>query len=350
MKSYRVTGYGAALEAQDDATPTPSGTEVLLRTSACGVCHSDVHLWEGYFELGGGKRLELGRGSAEIPFTPGHEIAGEVIAMGPEASGVSVGDHRVAYPWIGCGGCGPCQRGEENLCTRPRNLGVNVDGGFSDHVLVPHPRYLHDLTHIPDSLACTYACSGLTSFGAVKKADFMGAGESLMIIGAGGVGLMGVRFAQAVLGTKPIVIDIDEGRRQAAVEAGAAAAYDPNDRDAAKQIFKDTGGGVAAAIDFVGAEQTTQYGFRALRNGGKLIIVGLFGGEFRTPIPMLPFRGITIVGSYVGTPAEMSEMVAMLRAGEVDPIPIETRELTRATETLNDLKEGRIVGRTVLVP
>ncbi len=349
MKSYRVTRYGAALELQDDETPTPSGTEVLLRTSACGVCHSDVHLWEGYFDLGGGRRLELGHGSAEVPFTPGHEIAGEVVAMGPEARGISLGDRRVAYPWIGCGRCRSCQRGDENLCARPRNLGINVDGGFSDHVLVPHPRYLHDLTNLPDRLACTYACSGLTAFGALKKVTFMGEGETLMIIGAGGVGLMGVRFAQAVLGIGPVVIDIDESRRQAALDAGAAAAYDPGDKDAAKALFKSTGG-VAAAIDFVGAEQTVQYGLRALRNGGKLIIVGLFGGEFRTPIPMIPLRGVAVVGSFVGTPGEMAEMVALLRAGEIDPIPIETRELSRATETLTDLQAGRILGRAVLVP
>ncbi|MCP5372872.1 MAG: alcohol dehydrogenase catalytic domain-containing protein [Hyphomicrobiales bacterium] len=350
MKSYRVTAYGAALEIQEQATPTPKGSEVLLRTTACGVCHSDVHLWEGYFDLGGGRRLELGHGSAEVPFTPGHEVAGQVVAVGPDATGVALGQHRVAYPWIGCGACGPCRRGEENLCTRPRNLGVHVDGGFADYVMVPHPRYLYDLTNLHDSLACTYACSGLTAFGAVKKASFLAEGETLMIIGAGGVGLMGVSFAQAVLGLKPVVIDIDEGRRQAALDAGAAAAHDPNDKDAAKAIFKQSGGGVAAAIDFVGAEQTVQYGLRALRNGGRLIVVGLFGGELRTPIPNIPLRGVSIVGSYVGTPAEMAEMVNLLHAGTVAPIPIQTRDLGRASETLTDLKEGRVVGRAVLVP
>ncbi|MCW9035888.1 MAG: alcohol dehydrogenase [Rhodospirillales bacterium] len=349
MKSYQVTGYGEALEVRDLEKPTPQGGEVLIKIAACGVCHSDVHLWEGYFDMGGGQKLQLGKVSAMIPFTPGHEIIGHVEVVGPDAKGVSVGDKRVIYPWIGCGECGVCQSGNENLCARGRNLGVHVDGGFSEHVIVPDAKYLFDMDGVADELACTYACSGITAFGAVKKATGLGADDALMIIGAGGVGLMGVRFAKAVLGKAPVVVDIDENRRSAALEAGASLALDPNDRDAIKAFMKSTGG-AAAVIDFVGAEQTAQTGLKVLRSGGKLIMVGLFGGELKTPLPMIPMRAITIEGSYVGTPAEMAEMVELVKTGTIPPIPIETRDMCEASQTLEDLKSGKVVGRAVLTP
>ncbi len=349
MKSYQVTGYGEALEAKNFDTPTPQGAEILIKIAACGVCHSDVHLWEGYFDIGGGNKLELGKTSAIVPFTPGHEIIGHVEAIGPDAKGVSVGDKRVIYPWVGCGKCGVCLSGHENLCGRGKNLGVHVDGGFSDFVIVPDAKYLFDMSNVADALACTYACSGITAFGAVKKAAGLPDDDALLIIGAGGVGLMGVRFAKAVLGKAPVVIDIDEGRRKVALEAGASQAIDPNDRAAIKDFMQSTGG-AGAVIDFVGAEQTAQTGLKVLRSVGKLIMVGLFGGELKTPLPLIPMRAITIQGSYVGTPDEMAEMVALVQGGTIPAIPIETRDMCEASQALEDLKSGKVVGRAVLTP
>ena len=145
--------------------------------------------------------------------------------------------------------------GIEHLCPTPRALGVNKDGGFADHVLVPHAKYLYPYGNLPVELACLYACSGITAFGAVKKAVGHDAGKPILVIGAGGVGLMGVRFAKSVLGREPIVADIDENKRKLALENGACAAFDPRDKEARKQIMELTGGtGVGAAIDFVGAE------------------------------------------------------------------------------------------------
>ncbi|MDP6407600.1 MAG: alcohol dehydrogenase [Alphaproteobacteria bacterium] len=347
MKSYQVVKYGAALEARELDTPEPQGAEILVKIKACGVCHSDVHLWEGSFDIGGGRKMELGKVSAIIPFTPGHEIIGEVVAMGPEAEGASIGDTRVVYPWIGCGKCPVCEGGEENLCARPRNLGVNVDGGFSDYVLVPDGKYLYDFAGVPDALACTYACSGLTAFGALKKALPLRDGDTVMLIGAGGVGLMGVRFCKAALGVQPVVVDIDPGRRQAALDAGASEVLDPEDRDASKEFAKRTGG-AAAVIDFVGAEQTAQYGTRALRMGGKYIIVGLFGGEFRTALPLIPFKAMTIMGSLVGTPGDMAELAELVRNGQIAPIPVNERPMDQASQSLEDLRAGQVVGRVVL--
>ena len=169
MHRASLVDYGKPLQATEAATPKPQGTEVLLRISHCGVCHSDLHLQDGYFDLGGGQKLDV-RGNRPLPFTLGHEIAGTVEAVGPEAKGVEPGKFFAAYPWIGCGKCGLCARGDEHLCNAPRVLGVTVDGGYATHVVVPHPRYLLDVEGIPHEIACALMCSGLTGYSAVKKA------------------------------------------------------------------------------------------------------------------------------------------------------------------------------------
>jgi len=348
MRSYQIADYAAPLALAEGAAPTPTGTEVLVRIHACGVCHSDVHLWEGYFDLGGGRRIVSPPPDA-LPLTPGHEIVGEVAAVGPEATGLAPGARRLVFPWIGCGDCPLCRSGDEHLCNRPRALGVNRDGGYADHVLVPHPRYLLDFDGIDAALAATCACSGLTAYSALKKVGRLADGQSLLIIGAGGVGLAGVRLAKAVTGAAPIVADIDPGRRAAALDAGAADAIDSAEKGAVKALVGRTGG-VAAAIDFVGAESSAAFGDRALAKGGKLIVVGLFGGELRLSLPLLPMRAVTVCGSYVGSLAELAELLDLVRETALPPMPLAERPLAEATAALADLRAGRITGRVVLKP
>jgi D-arabinose 1-dehydrogenase-like Zn-dependent alcohol dehydrogenase len=350
MKSYKLVQFGKPLQRVEEPTPAPAGTQVLVRIAATGVCHSDVHLWEGYFDMGGGNKYSTQK-SVNPPRTMGHEIVGEVVALGPEAKGAWVGQKAVVYPWIGCGKCWYCSTGIENLCPSPQALGVNADGGYADHVLVPHPKYLFDYGSVPAELACLYACSGITAYGAVKKAHGHDGGKPALVIGAGGVGFMAVKFARAVLGRDPIVADIDPKKRELALQQGACAALDPRDADARKQVLALTDGtGVGAALDFVGAESTVQFGQRALARGGRLIIVGLFGGTFSTPLPMFAFTGCQFIGSVTGNPAEMAEMMALVRAGKVTPVPVAKRKLDDAGATLQDLRKGLIMGRAVLVP
>ena len=210
MYSQQIIEWGEPLEGRQQPTPEPEGTQVLLKVDACGICHSDLHIWEGAFDLGGGKKITLSERGLKLPFTMGHEVVGEVIALGPDAEGAAVGDKRVVYPWIGCGDCNACQRGDELLCVMPITVGTRRAGGYSDHVIVPHARYLVDYSGVPTNLACTYACSGLTAFSALKKAaSAIGENDHLVIIGAGGVGLSGVLFAPHVIKGKVIVADID---------------------------------------------------------------------------------------------------------------------------------------------
>ncbi|HAO87951.1 MAG TPA: alcohol dehydrogenase [Gammaproteobacteria bacterium] len=343
MLSYQTGAPGAPLVEVESDTPVPSGTEVLVKTLACGVCHSDIHLHDGGFELGGGKRLEVGREGQVL----GHEIYGEVVAVGPDAEGVQVGDRRVVYPWIGCGQCAVCQRGDEHLCTPGRALGIIVNGGFASHVMIPHAKYLFDKGDVADSLAATYACSGLTAYGAIKKLGELAAGDEVVIIGAGGVGMMAIQIARA-MGMDPIVVDIDPAKLEAAQQLGVSRTYDSSQMDTAKAIRKASGGAYAA-LDFVGAEASVNYGLTTLRKGGMLVVVGLYGGALTMPIPFLPMNARIIQGSYVGSPEDMAALMAMVREGKIAPIEIHERPLAEASDALADLKAGKVKGRQVLV-
>ncbi len=350
MKSYQVTECGAALEAAVAETPEPKGTEVLLRVKACGVCHSDIHLWRGGFDLGGGRWLSIHERGMKLPFVLGHEPVGEVVALGPEASGVSVGDTRLVFPWIGCGACNRCLEGNENDCVNMRTIGVFAPGGYANHVMAPHPRYLVDISGIPDVNACTLACAGVTTYSALTKTLPLPTEDKVVIIGAGGLGLTGIGIARVYLDHELIVVDIEDKKLEAARKAGATHVVNSRSLDAVEEIKDITAGGAGAVVDFVGSSATAQLGIDALRKGGKHISVGLYGGDIALPLPLLPLRHLTIRGSYVGKLSEMHELIDLVRGGNVEPVPVETRPLDQVTKTLKDLDEGRIIGRVVLVP
>ncbi len=352
MHSMQIIEWGKPLEARDKPNPTPQGTEVLLKVTACGVCHSDLHLQEGFFDLGGGKKLELGKLGVNLPQTLGHEIVGEVVAFGPKAEGVRIGDKRLAHPWIGCGVCDFCQRGEELLCSTLKSLGARTDGGYADHVLVPHPRYLIDYEGVPAELACTYTCSGVTAYSALKKLAHLPERDIVVIIGAGGVGLSAVMLAKAVLKCRFVVADISPPKREAALNAGAAAVFDNADPEALTKLRAMTasGAGAGGAIDFVGAPASAQFGVDALRKGGTLVIVGLYGGATPIPLPLFPQRSLTVRGSYVGDLTDIKELMALVKAGKVPPIPIATRPLSQINEVLGELRAGKVLGRIVVKP
>ncbi len=350
MRSQAIVEFGAPLKEIEAPTPTPAGTEVLLRVRHVGVCHSDVHIHDGYFDLGEGKKLSLG--NLTLPHTLGHEIEGEVVALGPAAAGVARGDRRAVFPWIGCGACVACLRGEENLCARPRNLGCSSGfaGGFADHVLVPHPRYLLEYGSVSPALAATYMCSCVTAFGAMKKIRALGPDDQVVVVGCGGVGMMGLQFAKALHGKGPIAADLDARRLEAAKRAGASATYDTSDPGSAKRLVADTKGGASVVVDFVGSEATFAFANSVVRKGATILIVGLFGGRMTMPLPMFALRPLTIMGSLVGSLPEAEEMMSLVRAGQIDPIPVQTRPLEQASMTLEDLQQGRVVGRVVLTP
>ena len=350
MKSLNVCQCGAPLELQEQSTPEPTGTEVLLRVTAAGVCHSDVHFWEGSYDLGGGKQLKLTDRGMKLPLTLGHESVGDVVALGPDAKGLKVGDQRLAFPWIGCGECAVCRRGDEQLCLKPQFLGVFRPGGYSEYMLVPHPRYLIDVGNIPPEQAAPLACAGITAYGALRKLGGLVQTEPTVIVGAGGVGLMALAIHQRLGGHSAIVVDNNAAKREHAKSAGAAAVIDSDAADAAEQIKAAAGGAVWAVTDFVGSAQTVQLGIDVLTKGGKLIVVGLFGGQITLPTLFLPAKAMTLQGSYTGSLAELRELVDLVRGAPMPLIPVRRRPLDEAFGALMDLKDGKVIGRTVLTP
>lgn len=349
MRMFQVCVCGGPLQLREQSTPRPQGTEVLLKVLAAGVCHSDIHLSDGYFDLGGGKRLRLEDRGMRLPVTLGHESVGEVVAVGSDAQGVKIGDRRLAHPWIGCGACPVCRRGEENLCRAMKSLGVFLNGGYADHLMVPHPRYLIDIGDLPPDRAAPLACSGVTTYGALKKIPTL-ATEPTVIIGAGGLGLMCLALHRAMGGHSAIAVDIDPVKRDAAREAGAKAVIDGAAANAAQQIIDLTNGGAWGVIDLVGSSQSARLGVDSLIKGGKYVIVGLYGGDIALALPPMPMRALTIQGSYVGSLPEMKELIELVRRTGLPPVPVKTRPLDDVNAVLNELRAGKIVGRVVLTP
>jgi alcohol dehydrogenase/propanol-preferring alcohol dehydrogenase len=354
MKSFQVTDFNAPLKEVEVPTPPPAGTQVLIKVKAAGVCHSDLHIWEGGYDLGHGRKpLSLKDRGVSLPRTMGHETVGEVLAFGPDAKsaagGLKVGDIALVYPWLGCGKCETCLAGDENMCLKPNSVGVYCDGGYAEHLTVPHPRYLLDLKGLDPVTAAPYACSGVTTYSALKKVEAH-FNTPIVIFGAGGLGLMALSLLKAMGGKGAIVVDIDARKREAAEQAGALATVDGKAPDALEQLANKAGGPIRAVIDLVGNAATTQLGFDCLTKGGKLVIVGLFGGGAPWALPLIPIKAITIQGSYVGNLRETQELLDLVRTRKIGPIPVTPMPLAKANDALVELQKGRLVGRAVLTP
>ncbi|HET9148566.1 MAG TPA: alcohol dehydrogenase, partial [Acetobacteraceae bacterium] len=330
-------------------TPEPQGTEILLEVTHCGVCHSDLHLWEGYYDLGSAGKFDMAARGISLPMVLGHEIVGRVVKCGPDASGVKPGDIRIVYPWVGCGVCERCRAEEDNLCPRSRSIGIFQPGGFGSHVLAPHPRHLVDPGSLDPAVAATYACSGITVFAGIKKLMPLQPDSPVVLIGAGGLGLSAISILRA-LGHRNIVsVDTSAEKREAAARAGATATVDGNAEKLSRAIIEACGGSPSAILDLVNGSGTARAAYESLAKGGKLVMVGLFGGELTIPLPFMPIRALTLQGSFVGTPGDLRELVALAQSGGLARLPIETMPQREADAALQRLRQGKVTGRLVLV-
>ncbi|MBT3790291.1 MAG: alcohol dehydrogenase catalytic domain-containing protein [Alphaproteobacteria bacterium] len=348
MKAYQVTKFAAPIEMRELATPEPTGTEVLIKVQKAGVCHSDLHIHDGFYTLAGNSKLELGERGLKLPRTMGHELYGEVVSGGSDAGDLPIGEGRLIHPWMGCGECAVCQAGDENICIAPKSIGVFTDGAYADYCLIPHPRYLVDIGDLDPALATPYSCSGVTVYSALRKALPIGDDEWLVIMGAGGLGLNAIAIAKALEIKNILVCDLDDSKLEAAREMGADQTLNPGQDKALAQLSALTGGGPRAVVDTVGAEGTSQLGVASLQKGGRYVIVGLFGGGLTLALPTLPLRAISIIGSYTGNLAELKELIDLARSGKVKPLPVTSRPMEEVGNTLDDLRDGKIVGRVVL--
>ena len=278
-------------------------------------------------------------------------MAGIVDALGEQAEGFSKDDKVLVYPWIGEGLCPACRIGEENLCDKPRSLGVYMNGGYAEYVLIPSYKYLVKISDGMDTDAsATLPCSALTAYGAVKNANLK-PDDNVVIVGAGGLGLMAIQLAKAVTGARIIAMDLDDKKLEFAKKEGADTTVNSKNEDPVKAIMELTDKmGADAVIDFVNASKTVDTDMRFLRRRARLVLVGLFGGELKLALVTMPTRAYKIIGSYTGTISDMIELVSLAQRGVIKPVVSNHFKLEQATEGLKMLKDGKIIGRGIINP
>lgn len=329
--------------------PEPTGTEILVRVTHCGVCHSDLYFQEGYYEIGGGKRIYLKDRGATLPRALGHEIIATVEKLGPEAEKLTLGSSRIVFPWTGCQNCRRCADGDDNLCLAQRNCGVQTDVGYAQYLVVPHAKYLVDYGDLDPAVACTFACSGLTVLSSIRKIMPLHPQDPILLIGASGLGLAGVALLRALGHGNIVSADIAPEKRQAALDAGASAVVDSRAMDPVKAALAAAGGPIYGVIDFVNNKQTAEFGFSALGKGGKMVAVGLAGGEIEVSLVSMIFKAITLVGNITGTPQTLRDVTQLAKDGKLAPIPVATIPWEQANDALDQLRQGKITGRLILV-
>jgi D-arabinose 1-dehydrogenase-like Zn-dependent alcohol dehydrogenase len=348
MQSFDVTEWGQPLQKRLRDTPQPGPDEVLVRLTHCGVCHSDLHIRQGWFDLGGGNKLKLSDRGTQLPLTLGHEPIGIVQAVGRDVRAVAPGRQVLVNPWIGCGQCRFCRAGRDNLCNQMRSMGVAAPGGFATHLLVPHARYLVDADGLDPATTAVLACSGVTAYSAVQKFGTLAEDDWVAVVGCGGVGLMALSVLAAMGHQRVIACDIDDTKLQAAVDVGAAATVNLQATPGPAELLRISGGGLSHMVDFVGMPATAQLALPALLKGGQMVVVGLFGGALPVPLPALASREVSLRGSNTGNTAQIRELVQLVRDGKLKLPAVQVRPLADAEAALRDLEAGRIIGRVVL--
>lgn len=353
MEAYAIVQHGKPLEKLSRPTPVPTGREVLVAVTHSGICHSDLHVIEGSYDLGSRGLLDLAKRGLKLPLIPGHEVVGKIVSWGPDAQGdgLNAGDVKLVFPWVGCGECPRCRADEQNLCLSTRPMGLAVDGGYGTHVIVSDPKYLLDIGDLDPAVAATYACSGVTVFGAIKKLMPLDPEDTIVVIGAGGLGLNAISLLRALGHEAICAVDTGQAKLDAALAQGASLVIlaDGDTASTVAKIGEACGGRVLSIIDTVNASATAEFAFDALSKGGKLIQVGLFGGELKLPLALMPAKAATLQGSYVGGLGELREVLALAKRGLMPDIPVTPCALDDVNAALADLRDGKVIGRMVLV-
>lgn len=353
MKTFMIPEQEAAVTTDEVDTPTPTGHEVLLRVTHAGVCHTDTHVQDGGYDLGTHGFLSMTSRGLTYPAVLGHETVGEVIATGELVKDVREGDIRLIYPWIGCGKCMACSSGDEHHCNDSQAHGIFSPGGFAEAILVRHEKYLINIDGLDPAWAATLACSGVTALSSAKKAlAYTSDNDTVVVVGAGGVGLMTIAVLKALGHYSIAAVDLREENLSAARDLGATITVDSSKGSALKELRESAIGKVTAVIDLVNNGTTVGMGFEALDRGGTLIHVGLFGGEFPLPTALVAIKTLVLQGNYVGSLADLEKVVELAKQGRVPKIPIVAGSLNveGINAGLRSLRDGTVAGRTVLSP
>ena len=348
--SYDLVEWGQPFVKRRHKLREPAGKEVLVRVTAAGLCHSDLHVQKGYMDLGEAGRLTFTERGARLPMTFGHEIAGIVEAVGKAVTDVQPGQQVLVFSWIGCGECGACRESRESDCAAMKIIGLKQKGGFATHCLVEDEKFLVDIDGLDPADVAPHACSGLTVYNALEKMGPLRKDEWLAIIGCGGLGMNAIAIARAMEFDSIIAIDIDDNKLKAASEMGASRLLNSRRNDAVEELQRLSEGRLMGVIDTFGAAVTARLAIRAISKAGRYLIVGQAGGDFKMPQVWLPQKALTVRGSHVGNSPQLRAVIEMVKAGKVKQIPIERRPLSDINQAVEDLKEGRVTGRIVFQP
>jgi propanol-preferring alcohol dehydrogenase len=334
MRAARVTSFESPLEIVDLPLPVPGAGQVLVRIEASGLCHTDIHAARGDWPV-----------KPSLPFTPGHEGVGLVEEVGPGVAEVGVGD-RVAIPWLGyaCGTCEYCVSGRETLCESQINTGYGMDGGLAEYCIA----FAHHVVRVPAGVspleAAPLTCAGVTTYKAVKVANVRPT-ERVAIFGIGGLGHLAQQYAQ-IFGGDTIAIDVTEEKLQLAKELGASHVVNAAQLDPVVAINEL--GGADVAIVLAASPQVLEQAHASLRRGGRLILVSLpKDNTMQLPIFQTVLGGLSVIGSIVGTRADLAEVFALHAAGRTQ-VRFETRPLDAINAAIDDVLASRIEARIVI--
>lgn len=335
MQAAFVEQFGQPLVIREIEIPAPGPGQILVKTEACGVCHTDVHAAQGDWPLKPG-----------LPFTPGHEGIGIVTALGEGVTAVKMGD-RVGVPWLysACGHCEYCLAAREPVCGQAQFGGYTKNGGFAEYILAD-PNYV---AHIPAGLAARDAapliCAGVTSYKGLKETQAK-PGEWVVISGVGGLGHLAVQYAKA-MGLHVCAVDIDEGKLAHAKKLGADVLVNAAQGDPVAEVIKATSGGAHGVLITAPSLPAFRQGVGMTRKWGTCVLVGIPPGEFPTPLFDVVAKCITIRGSFVGNRRDLAEALAFAADGKVKA-DIELQPLSAINSVLQRLKTGDVPSRVVL--
>ena len=350
-ESYDLTDWGQPFEKAEHDLPVLSDKAVLVRVTAAGLCHSDLHIKKGFMDLGERGRLTFTERGAELPLTLGHEIAGVVEQTGSDVTDIRPGQAVVVFPWIGCRTCLACTEDRESDCSAMRIIGIHRNGGFASHEVVEDEKFLVDIDGLDPAIVAPYACSGITVYNGLLKAGLTRPDEWLAVLGAGGLGLNAIAIARAMGFQNIIAVDIDEAKLASAVEMGADRTLNSATAEAATDALKTaTENRLFAVLDTFGSEQTGTLAVTALAKASRYVVVGQHGGDFKMPQIWLPQKAMTVRGSHVGNSGHLRALIEMYRQGRLKPIPVETRPLSEVNQAIAELESGRVTGRIVFDP
>jgi propanol-preferring alcohol dehydrogenase len=344
MKAAVLPSPMKPIEIQELPEPEPKGKQVVVKVEASGVCHTDVHIWEGHYGP-----IDLTKRGVSFPLVMGHEPAGTVERVGEDTTAFKAGDRVLVYPWMGDGVCEQCRVGNEHLCADGRPLGVFQAGGFAEYLLVPHERLLIRVQKGNLDFLAPMACAGLTAYSALKKAE-IGPDETLAVIGVGGLGHLAVELASKLYHPTIIAVDNRDEPLEKAKELGADYTVNSSKENVAERINEASRGKrVDKVVDFVNTSETSLLGFNMTRKGGTFVMVGLAGDYPKFALPTIPLKAMRIIGNFVGSYKELTELVHLVQKGVIQPY-VTKRSLADINEALQSLRHGRALGRIILTP